>query len=198
MFPSTAKLHPSKGYNRGIFGVGNPCIDEKAVTWIKNSVEPDSVIVIYGAIYDAVNVVGKLTKLGIPNFRLKIVTTSSVVEGFGHESINCRVEELLKSHSIQVYFGQKVHDVIFSDGQSVKTLEVVSVKAEADQPHSFIPCNTLLTCNEKVIDFDLLAAVNDAGLVFDGGIVVDEVRVEDAHKFTKHFDSYIFLYIYIV
>ena len=38
-----------------------------------------------------------------------------------------------------------------------------------------IPCTTLLCCNERRCDFDIFSAINDSGLVFDGGIVVDQV-----------------------
>lgn len=41
----------------------------------------------------------------------------------------------------------------------------------------FIECSVLLCCSNEQCDIDTFAAVNDSGLVFDGGVVVDEVRL---------------------
>src|SRR4051812_38336835 len=38
-----------------------------------------------------------------------------------------------------------------------------------------VPCIALLCCNYKQCDRDVFAAINDSGLVFDGGLVVDAV-----------------------
>ncbi len=38
-----------------------------------------------------------------------------------------------------------------------------------------IPCIALLCCNYKQCDKDVFSAINDCGLVFDGGLVVDAV-----------------------
>lgn len=38
-----------------------------------------------------------------------------------------------------------------------------------------IPCIALLCCNQKQCDKDVFCAINDSGLVFDGGLVVDAV-----------------------
>ncbi len=40
---------------------------------------------------------------------------------------------------------------------------------------SSLPCFSLLCCGQKQCDADVFAAVNDSGLVYDGGLVIDEV-----------------------
>lgn len=38
-----------------------------------------------------------------------------------------------------------------------------------------ISCAALLCCNDQQCDKDVFCAINDSGLVFDGGLVVDNV-----------------------
>ena len=40
-----------------------------------------------------------------------------------------------------------------------------------------LECATLLCCVVKSCDADVFAAINESGLVYDGGVVVDEVRI---------------------
>ncbi len=40
----------------------------------------------------------------------------------------------------------------------------------------FIECSTLLLCSNFQCDVDVFTAVNESGLVYDGGVVVNEVR----------------------
>jgi hypothetical protein len=42
---------------------------------------------------------------------------------------------------------------------------------------STVKCTTLLCCGQKQCEADVFAAINDSGLVYDGGVVVDEVRL---------------------
>lgn len=41
----------------------------------------------------------------------------------------------------------------------------------------FIECCTLICCSNLQCDVDMFTAVNECGLVFDGGLVVNEVFV---------------------
>lgn len=40
----------------------------------------------------------------------------------------------------------------------------------------FIECSTLILANNYQCDVDIFNAVNEAGLIYDGGVVVDQVR----------------------
>ena len=40
----------------------------------------------------------------------------------------------------------------------------------------YIECSTLLLCSNYQCDVDVFTAVNESGLVYDGGVVVNEVR----------------------
>ena len=39
-----------------------------------------------------------------------------------------------------------------------------------------LECATLLCCIQKSCDSDVFSAINESGLVYDGGVVVDQVR----------------------
>jgi hypothetical protein len=38
-------------------------------------------------------------------------------------------------------------------------------------------CNALLCCGQKQCEADVFAAINDSGLIYDGGVVVNEVSI---------------------
>lgn len=50
-------------------------------------------------------------------------------------------------------------------------------KEDGDDGTRLIPCLSLLCCGPKQCGPDVFTAVNESGLVYDGGLVVDEVRV---------------------
>ena len=58
------------------------------------------------------------------------------------------------------------------NGENASTYE--SVVEETGELR--IACMALLCCGQMQCDRDVFAAVNDSGLVFDGGLVVDAVR----------------------
>lgn len=51
-------------------------------------------------------------------------------------------------------------------------------KVEPSAQFVTLECSSLLCCVRKSCDADVFAAINDSGLVYDGGIVVDEVSHE--------------------
>ena len=149
-----------------------------AVDWIKCHTESDAAVVVYGNGVESINVVGKLIKLGVPSYRIELVTNHRKIVGFAHNTMDVRVQEMLVSCGVKVHFGCKVVDVQFFDSSPIHSIEIQTIETESrsGDSESLIKCCALLTCVEKVIDTDLYASINDAGLVYDGGIIVDEVR----------------------
>jgi hypothetical protein len=49
-------------------------------------------------------------------------------------------------------------------------------ESKSDEPAS-LACASLLFCYNKQADWDMFTAINDSGLVYDGGLVVDEVSL---------------------
>lgn len=52
------------------------------------------------------------------------------------------------------------------------------LKVESTVQFVTIECSSLLCCVRKSCDADVFAAINESGLVYDGGIVVDQVSIE--------------------
>lgn len=72
-------------------------------------------------------------------------------------------------------------DVISTSGNDddiravMSTIEITS-ETEARE---FVSCKTILFCNNpNQCDIDLFEAIKDCGLVYDGGVVVDKVRIQ--------------------
>ena len=55
--------------------------------------------------------------------------------------------------------------------------KVQTVKREAVVGPIVIPCCALLTATRIQCDIDVFVAVNECGLVYDGGVVVDKVCI---------------------
>lgn len=97
------------------------------------------------------------------------------------------------SSGIKMCWGATVADVHMSHTGFLNSLElkrtvettVVPVVVGKNQPQPetksepiMVACLALLLCNNAVCDRDVFSAVVDSGLVFDGGLVVDTVRVD--------------------
>jgi hypothetical protein len=58
------------------------------------------------------------------------------------------------------------------EGVNIRIPPKTTVMAPKDE---FVPCSTLLLCLNDQCDVDVFTAVNESGLVYDGGVVVNEV-----------------------
>lgn len=106
--------------------------------------------------------------------------------------------EAIKQSGVKVFWEHSVLDVTLSRTGFVQSVDVrsnvpkkggdetSSQAAEGDAAQDSeertesgalrIPCIAVLCCHTALCDRDVFAAVNDCGLVFDGGMVVDAVR----------------------
>lgn len=99
---------------------------------------------------------------------------------------------------LKIYWGHAVVDVEFSSRGKIETVLIRPVQVqkkkgvkskkdgeskvdEKSAPNlseaQVLACASLLCCGIKSCDADMFSAVNDSGLVYDGGLVVDEVRI---------------------
>jgi hypothetical protein len=70
--------------------------------------------------------------------------------------------------------GDETEFVNLLDGVS---LRIAPPKASVMGPKDeFVACTTLLLCLNYQCDVDVFTAVNESGLVYDGGVVVNEVQ----------------------
>lgn len=110
--------------------------------------------------------------------------------------INEAVYLALQECGIEIYQGYTAIDVQLSSHHFLQAVKLEnklfdsrsiaveagneSEKAGANfrnaRPHFVtLECTTLLCCARKSCDADIFAAINESGLVYDGGVVVDEV-----------------------
>lgn len=60
-----------------------------------------------------------------------------------------------------------------SDSKGVR----ISSNDDVTPQYSVIKCSSLLCCVRKSCDADVFSAMNESGLVYDGGAVVDQVNI---------------------
>lgn len=89
---------------------------------------------------------------------------------------------------VTIYKNSKLLDVDFpatndSETEEIEIIESVSIRIFPQKnsimgpKDEIIECSTLLLCSNYQCDVDVFTAVNESGLVYDGGVVVDEVRL---------------------
>lgn len=94
----------------------------------------------------------------------------------------------LQHSGIQYYFRKVIRDVGFARTRALQSVTVESDRSVVDATSSeegnqaeeksselVMNCETLLCCAEMACEMDTFAAINDCGLVYDGGLVVDQV-----------------------
>lgn len=197
-FPSTANMHPQLCANRGMFGLGNSKSDENAMKWIRSR---SGSIALSGSGIAAYNAAGRLIQFGVNPERIHLLIKDKILPEFGNSELNKAVYEGLDSSGVHVHLGYSMRDVILSSQRFLEGVvinfdpEILPIKGPLpsatavsgkDLPldknvHTQDPgesktlsCTTLLCCSEKKCDFDIFSAINDSGLVYDGGIVVDQ------------------------
>ena len=125
--------------------------------------------------------------------------------------------DAIETSNINIYFGYDIIDVMMSPQRQLDGVLIREVISEmqtgigedsklVDQENGIIrtlACSSLLCCLKKTCDFDTFAAINDAGLVYDGGVVVDKASYfsiinELMHMLGKNIPVYIQCLIDIV
>lgn len=87
---------------------------------------------------------------------------------------------------VTIYKNSKLIDVDFpsqndSESEDIGVIETVSIRIFPQKnsimgpKDEVIECSTLLLCSNYQCDVDVFTAVNESGLVYDGGVVVNEV-----------------------
>jgi len=191
-FPSTYSLHPTLCAERGIFGLGNPKADYIAVKWLKAQPRNPQ-IVVYGSVFQGLNAVGRLLKYGIDPSLITIVLITKLAKAFdGEDMLSHVATQGLQASGVTCYFNSKVLDVALSnakllDGVLIETItephpDDLTPKVVKSEHH--LSCGTLLCCTELSCELDTFTAVNESGLIFDGGLIVDnDCRTIDPYIF---------------
>ena len=238
-FPSTKGMHPTLLMDRGIFGLGNPYSDERALRWVlkhclgaattdtglggsspvspqgRNAVSQSSPVgsggvVVYGSGIEVLVAAGGLMKHAVPAAMITIVMPDAELDEIGHGMINESVHLALRDSGVTVFMGHIIKDVLLAGSNNTGTVKGLKLEmrnipvAEGDddmgniggnneskqayktadgnnvvisdsQPLTMtLTCTALICCGEKQCDADVFAAINESGLVYDGGVVVDQ------------------------
>lgn len=193
--PRTQSLHPSILRSRGIFCLGNYYADELALLHLMsqgknptNSSKSDK-IVIYGEGIRALCLIGRLEEFGVDLQRIVWITSNDIIPDTDCAEIDASIENMLKNYvwatEVTIYKNSKLLDVDFpatndSETEEIDIIESVSIRIFPQKnsimgpKDEIIECSTLLLCSNYQCDVDVFTAVNESGLVYDGGVVVDE------------------------
>ena len=233
-FPASKGLHPTLLMDRGIFGLGNPSADERALKWVfkhclgvaadgaavpvsptrrgsDRSQQPyeGGGVVIYGHGIDVLVAAGALMKHAVPAVMITVVMPDAALAEIGHGMINESIHLALRDSGVAVYMGHVIRDIQMAGNNNgavtgIKLESCIAPAADVDdessaggnseskrpkagdadnQPVPFsLPCKALICCGQKQCDADVFAAINESGLVYDGGVVVDQrFRTVDRH-----------------
>jgi hypothetical protein len=104
-FPATKGMHPSYLMDRGLFGLGNPRADKRALQWVMRHIPADgimadaiasapsgdssgSVVVVYGSGLDALAALGGLRRHSVTASSIVLVMPESELVEFGHALVS--------------------------------------------------------------------------------------------------------------
>jgi hypothetical protein len=181
-FPSTKGFLPASLMRRGVFCLGNSVVDSAALDWIDTAKSKENIIV-YGCSLTAVNVIERLLSEGVDPSLIVVISDKSYVADFGHPSLQLKAEGLINESGVRVFLNCDIVDVHFGEHHFVESVKLaLSQKLQNHGQDETICCGTLICCMETFIDTDLHAALNESDLVYDGGIVVDQVSLILASK----------------
>eukprot|EP00602_Paraphysomonas_sp_CaronLab_P013359 CAMPEP_0185043622 /NCGR_PEP_ID=MMETSP1103-20130426/43004_1 /TAXON_ID=36769 /ORGANISM="Paraphysomonas bandaiensis, Strain Caron Lab Isolate" /LENGTH=1284 /DNA_ID=CAMNT_0027583819 /DNA_START=406 /DNA_END=4260 /DNA_ORIENTATION=+ len=199
--PSLSSLHPISCSDKGIFCLGSYHVDMMAINHLRKEGEyPTNKscsdrIVVYGKGIKALCALGRLEELGIPASRIVWVNPEEGVSEIENEEMNKIATTGLKFSTddeeespgtITIYWNSQILDVDYPshdeliaeggtgviDGLSIRKYPPKnSVMGPKDE---FLECSTLILCADLQCDVDVFTAINESGLVYDGGVVVDE------------------------
>lgn len=218
-FEETRSLHPMKAVARGIFGLGNPTADRAAIDWIVKHQHDNNnaALIVYGSSLEAWNAVGRLISMDIiDTSRINWIIPDIDLPELGDDLIDEVAMMALENSSIKIWRNCKViHVNMGAEGAGViQSIEIEKMpeddeeedeekkddkdKEKGEVVHETVKllCFGFIGAMPPMCAVDVFAAVNDSGLVFDGGVVVDRnfrtvdpaiYSVGDVSRFSRYF-----------
>lgn len=180
--PALMKMHPAQCADMGVFSLGNPSADFLAVKWIKKRSPKADPIAIFGNYLDALCATTRLLSLGVEAKRIAMVVPDepSSLEGVDDKNIMEKLVGISKAIGVKISWGSDLKDVSTNKHGFIQDISIRSLfedPAAEDSPKSDtkLATSALLLCYKRFsCTRDVFFAVNDAGLVFNGGMIVDE------------------------
>ncbi|CAH4034591.1 unnamed protein product [Pieris brassicae] len=150
-----------------------------------NGLSEDNKIIVYGDCVESYTCIAALLELGISAKTIAFVepfppddSRKLRVNCFNNETIDGRVQLSLKKLNIQVYRKTYLYGWM-QKGERVETIRLISPLTALH-----VPCFALFYYGLKAIDVYAFKAINECGLVYDGGLVVGpNFDTNDPHVF---------------
>lgn len=187
--PSLYNLHPLKCADLGVFGLGNMTYDTLASNWIekKKNSKNDTIAVVGLAAYAFHTIETLIRDHNISPDKIVCILSESPYNlelCYDQTVSNALKNSSNWSNVTEIYWNTSIIDVNLNKSGFVQSIELnqIPIIKQDDSEEFFavapakVNCGTILFCNgQKNIscDRDMFAAINDCGLVFDGGLIVD-------------------------
>lgn len=149
---------------RGFVSLSSRSAAQSALTALLN--EPAKTIVVYGGTLHALAAVEGLLSAGFDGSLLKLVVPNDKLDSLGDAVVDRLVATRLESLDLaDIHFGLVLDSLVHADS--------VLLGARFNSGDIVIDCDMLLGADALDVSFDFFRAVNNAGLVYDGRLVVD-------------------------
>uniref|UniRef100_A0A8C3JF57 Cilia and flagella associated protein 61 n=1 Tax=Calidris pygmaea TaxID=425635 RepID=A0A8C3JF57_9CHAR len=167
----------------------------KATHWLKeNLVNSEGNAIVYGNTMDVYTTVETLLSLGIDGSRIHLVQPplSSNVTCLNNNEIESAVGEALSKAGVSVYY-----DSILAQWNEGDDPDLITCAAFTTNRKPFkLQCSAFFSFAYRTVDYETFKAINDACLVFDGRLVIDnefctnDVSIRAAGPLTKYSRRY--------
>ncbi|XP_042645319.1 cilia- and flagella-associated protein 61 [Tyto alba] len=166
----------------------------KAMHWLKESVNSEGNVIVYGNTIDIYTTVETLLSLGINGSRIHLVQPplSSNVTCLNNSEIESAVQEALSKAGVSVYY-----DSILAQWNEGDDPDPITCAAFTTDTKPFkLQCSAFFSFACRTVDYETFKAINDACLVFDGRLVIDtefctnDASIRAAGPLTKYSRRY--------
>eukprot|EP01041_Mallomonas_annulata_P004244 gene4244-8440_t len=184
---SFSRMHPRQCAEYGFFSLGCAETEMAAMKCLRRKYRPETGvdtddIVVYGCGVNAMAVVGRLLEEGIEPRRIYWIVPSEITATLGHDMIDEVTTLALLNTKVTILHDHEIVTVSKSPAGYVSSVTVRPCSVtnhnnnNEDRNNNLqdFPCGTLLTCNRMMCNVDIFTAINECGLVYDGGVVVDK------------------------
>ncbi|NXP54719.1 CFA61 protein, partial [Heliornis fulica] len=167
----------------------------KAASWLKeNVVNTEGNVIVYGNTIDIYTTVETLLSLGVNGPRIHLVQPplGSNLPCLNDDEIESAVREALSKAGVSVYC-----DSILAQWDEGDSPGLITCAAFTTHTKPFkLQCSAFFSFAYRAVDYETFKAINDAGLVFDGRLVIDsefctnDLSIRAAGPLTKYSRRY--------
>ncbi|CAD7974188.1 unnamed protein product [Amoebophrya sp. A25] len=174
----------------GVLSVGDPRLADffaQSGTFVKALIwNPLTVICVYGWSLEVYTAVQGLFLRNVPSSKIILVQPPQEDEEVLPKEIAAKMEDVLARKQIKIYKGFKLNrveldgrdrlsSIILEEYEENKEpgLNFLETRSASGRRECAMPCRILLTADQKDVDPDIFNALHGNGLVYDGGLIVD-------------------------